>query len=127
MTQLFQAIALSASPLRQPAPISSAPVTANKTHSTMSLNAYFESKKPNPFSSLSRTYATVSIQTLTHPPVPPEKVCIITTDGRNLVGTLAAHDYTTNLVRPAPKPEYVHTQRLTSCDDVRSSKTQLSA
>jgi hypothetical protein len=32
---------------------------------------------------------------------PPEKVCIITTDGRNLVGTLAAHDYTTNLVRPS--------------------------
>ncbi|KAH6650033.1 hypothetical protein F5144DRAFT_31411 [Chaetomium tenue] len=27
-----------------------------------------------------------------------KKVCIITTDGRNLVGTLAAHDYTTNLV-----------------------------
>ncbi|KAL2165621.1 hypothetical protein VTG60DRAFT_4242 [Thermothelomyces hinnuleus] len=27
-----------------------------------------------------------------------KKVCIITTDGRNLVGTLAAHDHTTNLV-----------------------------
>ncbi|KAK4128172.1 Sm-like ribonucleoprotein [Parathielavia appendiculata] len=27
-----------------------------------------------------------------------KKVCIITTDGRNLVGVLAAHDYTTNLV-----------------------------
>ncbi|KAH6619802.1 hypothetical protein B0J18DRAFT_254337 [Chaetomium sp. MPI-SDFR-AT-0129] len=27
-----------------------------------------------------------------------KKVCIITTDGRTLVGTLAAHDYTTNLV-----------------------------
>jgi hypothetical protein len=35
---------------------------------------------------------------------PPEKVCIITTDGRNLVGTLAAHDYTTNLVR---RPTYL--------------------
>ena len=66
----------------------------------MSLNAYFESKKPSPFSSpWPRPRPT-----LTHPPVPPEKVCIITTDGRTLVGTLAAHDYTTNLVRPAPKP-----------------------
>jgi hypothetical protein len=37
---------------------------------------------------------------------PPEKVCIITTDGRNLVGTLAAHDYTTNLVR---RPTYLPT------------------
>ncbi|KAK0729336.1 hypothetical protein B0T21DRAFT_385412 [Apiosordaria backusii] len=27
-----------------------------------------------------------------------KKVCIITTDGRTLVGTLAAHDNTTNLV-----------------------------
>ncbi|KAK3987401.1 hypothetical protein QBC44DRAFT_400232 [Cladorrhinum sp. PSN332] len=27
-----------------------------------------------------------------------KKVCIITTDGRNLVGTLTAHDNTTNLV-----------------------------
>ncbi|KAK4457610.1 hypothetical protein QBC42DRAFT_278680 [Cladorrhinum samala] len=27
-----------------------------------------------------------------------KKVCIITTDGRSLVGTLAAHDNTTNLV-----------------------------
>ncbi|KAK3362724.1 hypothetical protein B0T25DRAFT_14257 [Lasiosphaeria hispida] len=27
-----------------------------------------------------------------------KKVCIITTDGRNLVGTLASHDNTTNLV-----------------------------
>ncbi|KAK4132601.1 Sm-like ribonucleoprotein [Trichocladium antarcticum] len=27
-----------------------------------------------------------------------KKVCIITTDGRNLVGILSAHDYTTNLV-----------------------------
>lgn len=34
-----------------------------------------------------------------------EKVCIITTDGRNLVGTLAAHDYTTNLVRAPPLPD----------------------
>ncbi|KAK3945337.1 U6 snRNA-associated Sm-like protein LSm8 [Diplogelasinospora grovesii] len=28
-----------------------------------------------------------------------KKVCIITTDGRNLVGVLASHDQTTNLVR----------------------------
>ncbi|KAK4101657.1 Sm-like ribonucleoprotein [Parathielavia hyrcaniae] len=27
-----------------------------------------------------------------------KKVCIITTDGRNLVGVLATHDHTTNLV-----------------------------
>lgn len=45
---------------------------------------------------------------------PPEKVCIITTDGRNLVGVLSAHDNTTNLVglppsRPIPRylPRYL--------------------
>ncbi|KAK4110495.1 Sm-like ribonucleoprotein [Canariomyces notabilis] len=27
-----------------------------------------------------------------------KRVCIITTDGRNLVGVLSAHDHTTNLV-----------------------------
>ncbi len=67
--------------------------------------------------------------------MPSEKVCIITTDGRNLVGTLAAHDYTTNLVRHAPKPQHkythththTHTHKLTSTDDVRFSKTQSSA
>ena len=31
-------------------------------------------------------------------PLAVEKVCIITTDGRTLVGTLVSHDNTTNLV-----------------------------
>ena len=37
-----------------------------------------------------------------------EKVCIITTDGRNLVGTLASHDNTTNLVSKRLTRDMVH-------------------
>ncbi|KAL2269992.1 hypothetical protein VTJ83DRAFT_2176 [Remersonia thermophila] len=37
-----------------------------------------------------------------------KRVCIITTDGRNLVGTLAAHDNTTNLVLKNTVERVIH-------------------
>lgn len=66
----------------------------------MSLNAYFESEKRPPLLTPNLGGRLLPHDANTNR-LCPEKVCIITTDGRNLVGTLAAHDYTTNLVRPS--------------------------
>jgi hypothetical protein len=70
----------------------------------MSLNSYVESEM---FPDYQLCFVTplylVHEQGLTNRPCArhqnPERVCIITTDGRNLVGVLSAHDHTTNLVR----------------------------
>lgn len=68
----------------------------------MSLNSYVESEQaeenpsPPPAIGVGKNKKS-SFLTIENPKI--EKVCIITTDGRNLVGVLSAHDHTTNLVR----------------------------
>lgn len=78
----------------------------------MSLNSYANSTRPSPLHSPLSPTPIIPAQ-LTPLPLQTEKVCIITTDGRNLVGTLVAFDNTTNLVCPLPPTPSLFEQQLT--------------